>query len=458
MTKQMKKRLFIAMPFGPKEGALDPNKPAERIEVDFNAVWKNMIKPAIPKSFIIKRADELRKPGIIDKQYIEWLLNADVVLADLTFGNANVYYELGIRHALSKRGTVLIAQKGNRPPFDVRNQYIIAYDRFDSTTLIGFHDELREAIATAADHDSDSPVHIFVPELHVGLYDVGNSPKQQIENLKEINSELQVRVSRYENEAENNRYLAKVEESFAKATDQGDTSELITLYYQVIGEDDVSINVLERLGKRLQEINMLDEALETFRKGLEFNPKDFYLLRELGFTYRLKGKEYYHEAESQFEAALEINPKDSELQGMIGGKLKREEKYEKAREHYLIAYKLNKTNLYAVITMAAISIILGRMKEAKKYYSEVLDLTEDLIANDKATYWTYLNRGEAYVAIGNVQPAIDAYKKALSTKPKPPVNHVISALEQLELFAEKGFQSDTSNEIINTLLRPFVQA
>jgi hypothetical protein len=57
--------------------------------------------------------------------YNEWLFDADIVLADLTFGNPNVYYELGIRQALSKKGTVLVACKGAKLLFDVRNQYVI---------------------------------------------------------------------------------------------------------------------------------------------------------------------------------------------------------------------------------------------------------------------------------------------------------------------------------------------
>lgn len=455
MPKQNKKRLFIAMPFDVKEGALDHNKPTERTKIDFNAVWQKMIKPAIPKSFLSRRANELRKPGIIDKQYIEWLVHADVVLADLTFGNANVYYELGMRHALAKRGTVLIAQHGSKPPFDVRNQYIVHYDHSNAATLLDFHAELKAAITNAAEHDSDSPVHVYVPELQVGIYDVGESPADRIEILKRENSELEKLLLRYENEAQNNRYLNKIEQSFARATDLDDVSDLVTLYFQIINESSVSLAVLEKLGKSLQEIDMLDKAVETFKKGLELNQGDFYLLRELGFTYRLKGAEHYHEAEKYFEAAVGINAKDPELQGMIGGKLKREEKYEEARERYLIAYRLNSKNLYAVITMAAISVILDQMKDAKKYYGEVLALCEGLIANGKETYWTYLNVGEAHVALGNAKLASEAYDKALKTRPKPPVNHVQSALDQLELFAKKGFQLDLSNEILDSLLRPF---
>src|ERR1044071_3370250 len=108
MSDIEKKRLFVAMPYGERESCLDDRSTNKKVKINFNAVWEGILSPAVPEDFIAKRADELQESGIIDQLYIEWLLEAEVVLADLTFGNPNVYYELGIRQALSKRGTVLV--------------------------------------------------------------------------------------------------------------------------------------------------------------------------------------------------------------------------------------------------------------------------------------------------------------------------------------------------------------
>jgi hypothetical protein len=102
-------KLFVAMPYGPETGRLDPAVPATERTIEFDEVWKHVIRRAIPADWEAKRADELHRPGVIDRLYAEWLLKADIVLADLTFVNPNVYYELGIRQALSRRSTVLIA-------------------------------------------------------------------------------------------------------------------------------------------------------------------------------------------------------------------------------------------------------------------------------------------------------------------------------------------------------------
>jgi hypothetical protein len=135
------------MPYDTREGHLDPEAPKTKpITIKFDDVWKGILRPAIPRAFTPKRADELRKPGLIDQLYIQWLLEAEVVLADLTFGNPNVFYELGIRQALSKRGTVLVAQIGTELPFDVKGQVVCHYDAFDGSSVVKFQGELRELI------------------------------------------------------------------------------------------------------------------------------------------------------------------------------------------------------------------------------------------------------------------------------------------------------------------------
>lgn len=153
-------KLFVAMPYGKRKGYLDEQK--KSVTIDFDAVWEKIFRPALPERFEMKRADELRKPGLIDKLYNEWLYDAEIVLADLTFGNPNVYYELGIRQALSRKGTVLVACLGTVLPFDVRNQLVLSYDYFNATTVRSFQDELGAAIEGAASQEVDSPVHVFL--------------------------------------------------------------------------------------------------------------------------------------------------------------------------------------------------------------------------------------------------------------------------------------------------------
>jgi hypothetical protein len=72
------------------------------------------------------RADHLNEPGRITSQIIKLLMEADLVIADLTGSNANVYYELSLRHALGKP-VIHMAIEGTHLSFDVRDNRTIFY-------------------------------------------------------------------------------------------------------------------------------------------------------------------------------------------------------------------------------------------------------------------------------------------------------------------------------------------
>src|ERR1051325_9799769 len=99
---------FVAMPFGVKEG------------IDFNKVYEDYIKPALEGAgFDVFRADEEMRAGDIRSDMFQELLLADLVVADLSIDNPNVWYELGVRHALRMRGVIHISCRQDREPFDL---------------------------------------------------------------------------------------------------------------------------------------------------------------------------------------------------------------------------------------------------------------------------------------------------------------------------------------------------
>src|ERR1043166_10028507 len=75
----------------------------------FMAIYDQGIKPVVAKSgYQIVRADEVQKTGAITRDVVQWLATADLVIVDLTDLNPNVFYELGVRHALRANGTIMI--------------------------------------------------------------------------------------------------------------------------------------------------------------------------------------------------------------------------------------------------------------------------------------------------------------------------------------------------------------
>lgn len=76
------------------------------------------------------RADRIAEPGVITSQIIQHIINDSLVVADLTGKNANVFYELAIRHAIRKP-VVQIIQEGENIPFDVAQHRTIYVDHTD---------------------------------------------------------------------------------------------------------------------------------------------------------------------------------------------------------------------------------------------------------------------------------------------------------------------------------------
>ncbi len=103
---------FIAMPFG--------RKVVDGRSVEFDTVWQEVIAPAIEGAEMQPlRADEEQVGGIIHKPMFERLVLCEFAVADLTLANANVFYEVGVRHAARPATTVLIVADEVRLPFDV---------------------------------------------------------------------------------------------------------------------------------------------------------------------------------------------------------------------------------------------------------------------------------------------------------------------------------------------------
>jgi MAP3K TRAFs-binding domain len=105
---------FVLMPFGKKPD------PAGGADINFDRIYKAALQPGIEDADMHPiRADEEELGGIIHQAMYERLLLCDFAVADLTTGNANVLYELGIRHAARPRTTLTVYAAQKPLPFDV---------------------------------------------------------------------------------------------------------------------------------------------------------------------------------------------------------------------------------------------------------------------------------------------------------------------------------------------------
>ncbi|MCT7941555.1 nucleoside 2-deoxyribosyltransferase [Shewanella holmiensis] len=92
-----------------------------------NEVYEFLIKGALTEAgYKVSRADDIKSQSNILEDIITGIIQSSLIVADLTDSNANVYYELGIAHALQKK-VVLITQDIEELPFDLRSYRVIAY-------------------------------------------------------------------------------------------------------------------------------------------------------------------------------------------------------------------------------------------------------------------------------------------------------------------------------------------
>jgi hypothetical protein len=116
--------------FGPME--VDDRRPSAFIAMQFsepfNEVYRDAIEPLVEEiGYEPIRVDDVSHPGIILNDIWLQLTEASVVIGEITEANPNVYYEIGVAHALRKP-TVLLAQRGTRLPFDLGPHHCIFYD------------------------------------------------------------------------------------------------------------------------------------------------------------------------------------------------------------------------------------------------------------------------------------------------------------------------------------------
>lgn len=120
-------------------------------------VLEHLIRPAIePFGFTVLRADEIQNPGIINKQVFEYLLKSRLAIADLSFHNPNVFYELAIRHARNLP-VIQIIRKSDRLPFDIAQSRTIVIDTTDIYSLVPKLETYRTEISNHIRRAIDDP-------------------------------------------------------------------------------------------------------------------------------------------------------------------------------------------------------------------------------------------------------------------------------------------------------------
>jgi tetratricopeptide (TPR) repeat protein len=159
----MKPLCFVLMPFGRKQDGTG------RL-IDFDTVYHQIIAPAVAAAGLEPiRADEEQVGGTIHKPMYERLMLCEFAVADVTGANPNVYYELGIRHALRPSSTVILFAEGTSLPFDIALLRGIPYRLDASGKPVDAEGDKQGIVqrlqAANQDPHDDSPIFTLIKDM-----------------------------------------------------------------------------------------------------------------------------------------------------------------------------------------------------------------------------------------------------------------------------------------------------
>jgi hypothetical protein len=330
MTQSQRPLCFVLMPFGKKPavgGAM----------IDFDAVYRELISPAIEEAGLdALRADEEMTGGIIHKPMFERLILCEFAIADLTTANANVFYELGVRHAVRPYSTILLfAEGGTQLPFDVAPLRAIPYrlgaegkpvDAAKPKTAI------RDRLVEARNASTDSPIFQLVegfPDIQRLKTDVfrdrvaysqrikerlATARRQGEEAIRTIETELgeiapqesgvvidlflsyravsawESMIALYERMPPPLAATVMVQEQLALALNRAgrveDAERVLTELIEKRGPSSETCGILGRVYKdqweaakvsdRFRACGLLDKAIDAYRRGFETDWRDAY--------------------------------------------------------------------------------------------------------------------------------------------------------------------------------------
>lgn len=255
---------FVLMPFGKKRD------PSGRGDIDFDAIYEQGILPGIREAGLVPvRADEELTGGIIHKAMYERLLLCDFAVADLTTANANVFYELGIRHATRPRTTLTIFAEYQTLPFDVNFLRSIPYklgdnNQFGSSEAFQLRKTLTERLIklrelASKDASKDSPLFQLLesyeaPDIARLKTDIF---REQVEYSVEIKKELE--DSRNTRDLES---IKKIENRLGKL-DQVESGVIVDLFlsYRSFQAWDEMIRLYDEMPIPMQNSVLVREQL-----------------------------------------------------------------------------------------------------------------------------------------------------------------------------------------------------
>ena len=433
---------FVIMPFGQKPD------PAGGPDIDFNRIYADALKPAIEDAGMIPiRADEERTGGIIHKPMFERLLLCDYAIADLTTANANVFYELGVRHTARPSTTLTIFAKHQPMPFDVNYLRSLPYDLGKDNSFTDEHAELlRQQVSaklsdlrklTLEEASTDSPIFTLLSDWKPG--DIARLKTDSFRELAQANEALK-------------QQLARIREKNKTKDLQEEAKAELAAFRQELGDLDAieAVTVVD-LMLTYRALSDWDGMIQLFQDMPEELKRQIMVREQLGFAYNRRASATKNmadraEALSILTAVSEQQGPSSETLGLIG-RIHKDQWKEALQEGELITamghldqaidayrrgYMADQRDAYPGINLLTLLDIQGdqdSLLEKDRLLPVVLFAVERRLSGSTPDYWDHATMLELAV---------------LKNEPNDAMKHLASALA---VFREPWEPGTTANNL-----------
>lgn len=475
--------MFVVMPFGnkevPKKPSVDaaaPGEPGETLQVDFDSIYQNLFKPALEAAGLQPfRADDESAAGDILKDMFAELVTADFVLADISILNANVFYELGIRHTVGPRGVICVHAGWADRPFDVAPQRTFKYDGKLFQTGLEHDDAWRAKVATEAGRLGETlRKAVEADRTTEGSPVYGNLPNFVPPDASKI---LTARFKHYQTQSDEWNQRVRI------AGKEGRAEDILTLagdvpspYYRR--------ELLRQCGEALHALARYAQSEEVFRElhgDLEGTGtvEEFRVECQLAMLANRLGRT--GEAEQKLRDLALKNPGDGEAQNFLGRVYKdkwrtiwslaesTELRLDLAWRNAAIARKAIATyesglrrdlgSFYNGINVVALTSLLQHAAPANRHdagsaASNLQDLAtvvrvaaEARLDDENHGVWARSALGELHLVSGRAQEALLEYQQ-VTADPDLSRSSINSMLQHVLLFQELGYQLEVAEPII----------